>query len=90
LQSINGMSTHLEERKEKLSAEDKERKENRDELINIYYQDGKKSAKHRHNNVFIYTAENMDNDDIISRVDATPTCRRSKDELNRLKNENAG
>jgi hypothetical protein len=32
----------------------------------------------------------MDIDDIISRVDATPTCRRSKDELNRLKNENAG
>ena len=90
LQAINGMSSHQEEKKEKLSAEDKERKANRDELIDIYYERDNKTSKHRHNNIFIYSAENMDNDDIISRVDATPTCRRSKDELNRLKNENAG
>ncbi len=87
LQSISGMSNHQEEKKEKLTAEDKERRETREELINTYYQDGNKTTKHRHNNIFIYTAENMDNDDIISRVDATPTCRRSKEELNRLKND---
>ena len=90
LQSISGMNSHQEEKKEKLTAEDKDRRETREELINIYYQDGNKMIKHRHNNVFIYTAENMDNDDIISHVDATPTCRRSKEELNRLKNEQAG
>lgn len=87
LQSISGMNSHQEEKKEKLSAEDKERRETREELINTYYQDGNKSTKHRHNNIFIYTADNMDNDDIISRVDATPTCRRTKEELTRLKNE---
>ena len=90
LQAISGMSSHQEERKEKLSAEDKERQANREEMINIYYQDGNRSAKHRHNNIFIYSAENMDNDDIISRVDATPTCRRSKEDMNRLKNEGTG
>lgn len=87
LQSISGMNSHQEEKKEKLSAEDKERRETREELINTYYQDGNKTSKHRHNNIFIYTADNMDNDDIISRVDATPTCRRTKEELTRLKNE---
>lgn len=87
LQSINGMNAHQEEKKEKLSDADKERRESREELIGIYYQDGNKSSKHRHNNIFIYSAENMDNDDIISRVDATPTSRRTKEELNRLKNE---
>jgi cell division protein FtsZ len=87
LQSISGMNSHQEEKKEKLSAEDKERRETREELINTYYQDGNKTTKHRHNNIFIYTADNMDNDDIISRVDATPTCRRTKEELTRLKNE---
>ncbi len=90
LQSISGMNSHQEEKKEKLSEADKERQETREELINTYYQDGKKTGKHRHHNVFIYTMENMDNDDIISRVDATPTSRRSKEELNRLKTENLG
>lgn len=88
LQSINGMNAHQEEKKEKLSEADKARKENRDELISIYYDDGNKASKHRHNNIYIYTAESMDNDDIISRVDATPTSRRSKEELSRLKSEN--
>lgn len=88
LQSINGMSAHQEANTEKLTAADKARREERDEMISIYYQDGNKSNKHRHNNIFIYTPENMDNDDIISRVDATPTVRRSKEELSRLKNEN--
>ena len=89
LQSISGMSSHQEEKKKILSAEDKERMANREDMINIYYQDGTKTSKHRHNNIFIYSADSMDNDDIISRVDATPTCRRTKEDLNRLKNEQA-
>lgn len=87
LQNISGMSTHLEEKQENPTTEEQERKENREELINIYYPGENKTTKHRHNNVFIYSINNMDNDDIISRVDATPTCRRSKEELNRLIND---
>jgi cell division protein FtsZ len=90
LQAINGMSSHQEEKKEKLSAEDKERKANRDELIDIYYERDNKTSKHRHNNIFIYSAENMDNDNIIARIDESPTYSRTKEDLNRLKNEAAG
>lgn len=90
LQAINGMSSHQEEKKEKLSAEDKERKANRDELIDIYYERDNKTSKHRHNNIFIYSAENMDNDNIIARIDESPTYCRTKEDLNRLKNEAAG
>lgn len=89
LQAINGMSSHQEEKKEKLSAEDKERKANRDELIDIYYERDNKTSKHRHNNIFIYSAENMDNDNIIARIDESPTYSRTKEDLNRLKNEAA-
>ena len=90
LQAINGMSSPQEEKKEKLSAEDKERKANRDELIDIYYERDNKTSKHRHNNIFIYSAENMDNDNIIARIDESPTYSRTKEDLNRLKNEAAG
>ena len=87
LQAISGMSSYQEEKIGKLSDEDKRKQKTRDELIGIYYSDENNTCKHRHNNIFIYNAENMDNEDIISRVDATPTCRRTKDDLNRLKNE---
>ncbi len=90
LQSINGISTHQEEPSIRISEEDKELKEHREDLINVYYPDGNNTAKRRHNNIFIYSAEDMDNDDIISRVDATPTCRRSKEDLNRLKSDSIG
>ena len=90
LQSINEMSAHQEAKIDKISQEDQERIENNEERRNIYYQDGNKVNKRRHHNIFIYSADNMDNDDIISRVDATPTCRRSKEDLNRLKNDCIG
>ena len=90
LQAINGMSSHQEEKLKIMSEEDKERKANREELIDIYYERDNKTSKHRHNNIFIYTAENMDNDDIISHVDATPTYSRTKEDLNRLKKEGIG
>ncbi len=90
LQSINEMSAHQEAKIDKISQEDQERLENNEERRNIYYQDGNKVNKRRHHNIFIYLADNMDNDDIISRVDATPTCRRSKEDLNRLKNDCIG
>ncbi len=87
LQSINGMSTYMEEKKLDVSEEDEEKIQARINLIDKYYDNGSQTAKLRHHNVFIYSEENLDNDDIISRVDATPTCRRTKDELNRLKAE---
>ena len=87
LQAISGMSSYQEEKIGKLSDEDKKKQKTRDELIGIYYPDGNNNCKHRHNNIFIYNAENMDNEDIISHVDATPTCRRTKEDLNRWKNE---
>ncbi|MBQ8273850.1 MAG: cell division protein FtsZ [Bacteroidaceae bacterium] len=90
LQNISGMSTHQEEASIRVSEEDKELKEHREDLIGIYYSDGKNTTKRRHRNIFIYTPDNMDNDDIISRVDATPTCRRTKEDLNRLKSDCIG
>ena len=90
LQSINEMNNHQEAKIYKISQEDQERIENNEERRNQYYQDGNKVNKRRHHNIFIYSADNMDNDDIISRVDATPTCRRSKEDLNRLKNDCIG
>ena len=50
----------------------------------VVYQFGAAQILHA-NTIFIYTEDNFDNDDIISRVDAIPTCERTKEELKKLK-----
>ena len=88
LQSINGMSGgHQEEKKNSATEEEQEMEQNRIDQIEILYGSSKNIGRHRHNNIFIYTEDNFDNDDIISRVDAIPTCERTKEELKKLKNE---
>ncbi len=88
LQSINGISSYTEEKKKATTEEEIEKAEARQDLIKKYYDDNNQPTKQRHYNIFIYSEENMDNDDIISRVDATPTCHRTKEERNHLKNDN--
>jgi cell division protein FtsZ len=56
-----------------------------DEMIGVYYTASDKKHNHERHNIFIYSEENIDNDDIISQVDATPTKSRTKEDLKRLK-----
>ena len=85
LQSISGLGARQEELNRHLSEEEEERKERREDLINTYYEQGEKIIRHRRNNIFIYTLQDIDNDDIISRVDTTPTLHRTKDELSKIR-----
>lgn len=55
-----------------------------DDMIGEYYTTSNPTHKHQRHNIFIYSEENIDNDDVISRVDATPTITRSKEDLKRL------
>jgi cell division protein FtsZ len=55
-----------------------------DDMIGEYYTNSNPTHKHQRHNIFIYSEENIDNDDVISRVDATPTITRSKEDLKRL------
>ena len=81
LQNISGMSQREQEKAKKISEEDDRHADIRD----IYYGSNDKDQRRRRNNIFVYKAEEMDDEDIISRVDATPAIRRTKDELNRMR-----
>ena len=81
LQNISGMSQREQEKAKKISEEDDRHADIRD----IYYGSNDKDQRRRRNNIFIYKPEEMDDEDIISRVDATPAIRRTKDELNRMR-----
>ena len=43
----------------------------------------------RHPNIYIFRAEDLDNDDIISAVEQTPTYKRTREVLESISNQNA-
>ena len=53
--------------------------------IEVYYGSGSDTPKTRHYNIFVFDDEDMDNEDIISKLDALPTYRRTKEDLNQIK-----
>ncbi len=64
--------------------EDSGKEEWWDDFYNTYYGEGNTKVKYPKHNIFIFNTDNMDDDNVISRVDATPTCRRSKEDLKNL------
>ena len=64
---------------------EEEERENKADRRGLYYhEDGERSQKQRRQ-IFIFTADDLDNDDIISMVESSPTVDRRKDELQRIK-----
>jgi cell division protein FtsZ len=87
LQSVPGMEERLEERSEHDSEAERERREHEAELRGQYYgTEGGKNLPRRHRHIFIFTPDALDNEDIIARVEETPTYRRTKDELAQINN----
>lgn len=80
LQSINGIGNNTKD----LSEEESEKEERQQELINKYYNGDNAPVRSHKHNIFIFNTENMDDDETISRVDAIPTCRRSKEDLKHM------
>ena len=86
LQNVPGMQGMLDSRAQQLSEEDREAQERRDTLLEQYYNDGDKLPLRRRRHIFIFAPSELDNEDIIARVEETPTYRRSKDELAQIRN----
>ncbi len=73
--------TREEEERERLREEEQEEKEQR--RGQFYGTDDNKPQKPRRQ-IFIFAENDLDNDDIISMVESTPTVDRKKDELRRI------
>ena len=59
----------------KLSAEEQKKAERRDDFYPGSYKNNRKKGNYK---IYIFTQEDLDNDDIISMVETTPTYKRSK------------
>ena len=92
LQNVPGMEeverkrTREEEEEQRKIEEQREQNEDR---RRIYYADEENRPQKPRRQIFIFSEKDLDNDDIISMVESTPTAERKKDELKRIQ-EKAG
>ncbi len=87
LQNIPGMTEIMDQHAVEVHAVDDEKQRQRDEWIAILYGSPGAIARKRHPQVYVFTENELDNDDIISMVETIPTYRRTKDELNKIKSK---
>ena len=87
LSNVPGMAEAVEKKNEEVTAEQIEKVEQLQDRFTRYYDEPHYTHKKRYTHVYLFNNENLDNDDIISSVDTSPTYKRSKDELERIKNK---
>ena len=92
LQNIPGMEDverkHTREEEEEMRKLEEQREQNEDRR-RIYYTDEESRPQKPRRQIFIFGEKDLDNDDIISMVESTPTAERNKAELKRIQ-EKAG
>ena len=92
IQSIDGMEERLMKQQTREDAnrlaEEAERAAKREERRGHFYGDSDSSKIHkRRPNIFIFGPEDLDNDDVISAVEQTPTYKRTKEVLASIGNQ---
>lgn len=86
LQSVPGMQDAMERNILQKTEEEREKQEQRDMMREHYYHDGGQPLARRRRHIFLFSPSDLDNEDIIARVEETPTFRRTKDELAQIRN----
>ena len=71
----NKLSAEEKKRQEELEEEEQKKAERRDDFYPGSYKNNRKKGNYK---IYIFTQEDLDNDDIISMVETTPTYKRSK------------
>ena len=93
LSDVEGLSSRVKKQDQQEAIRDAERaamEAKRDERRNKYYDDTDNHFVRRAANIFIFNAEDLDNDNIIEAVENTPTMKRSRQQLQDLVKLSAG
>ncbi|MBO5182489.1 MAG: cell division protein FtsZ [Paraprevotella sp.] len=88
LENVPGMDSIMNKRTDANTAELEEQEEIKNIRRGKFYKDteNKRFTRRRHH-IFLFNSEDLDNDDVISMVDTTPTYKRSKEMLDRIRNK---
>ena len=94
IEDVDGMGSHLRKQSQedlnRIAAE-QERAAQKQDRRNRYYR-GENSTKRykRRPNIYLFRPEDLDNDDVISAVEQTPTYKRTREILNSINNQASG
>lgn len=90
LQNVPGVRDMVQQKEQEKTAADQEREDYNEERASIYYGTSTGSpVRRRRHNTYIFTDDDLDNDDIISMVDARPAYNRTKEEINKIKEKSS-
>lgn len=81
----NVILKHTKEEEERL-AEQEEIKQKKENRRRIYYEKERKNRKRKHN-LYVFSQEDLDNDDIISMVETIPAYKRTRNELESIQSK---
>lgn len=82
IKSITGLESHSNEKRREEVNRDQERIDFLDEWAsNFYANDNDANTRHKKHNVFLYEVEDLEDDNLIARVDTTPTAFRTREEV---------
>ena len=90
LQNIPGVQDIVEQKDIEKTASERELEDYNEERKEKFYgpSNGSHTRRRRHN-TYIFTDEDLDNDDVISMVDARPVYNRTKDEVSKIKEKSS-
>ena len=90
LQNVPGVRGIVEQKEQERSAAEQELEDYKNERIDDFYgPTSGEPVRHRRHNTYVFTDEDLDNDDIISMVDARPAYNRTKEETNKIKEKSS-
>lgn len=94
LEDVDGMSGHFtkrtQEEADRIAAEEERAAERQDRRNRYYGKDGSTAQYKRRPHIFIFRQEDLDNDDVISDVEQTPTYKRTRQVIDEIRNKAAG
>ncbi|RRD00787.1 cell division protein FtsZ [Prevotella sp. OH937_COT-195] len=94
IENVDGMDGHFRKRtmeEQNRIAEEEEKAAERQDRRNRYYgKDGKTSQYKRRPHIFIFRHEDLDNDNVISAVEQTPTYKRTRQILENIRSQATG
>ena len=92
--NVDGMDNHIKRHTQEEAnriAEAQEKEAQRIERRSHYYDKGDRNKKYkRRPHIFIFRQEDLDNDDVISAVESTPTYNRTRQILDEIRNQATG
>lgn len=87
LEDVPGMSNkYTQADADKIAEQEEQEEKNRTRRTKFYRDETNQKTRRRHH-IFIFGDEDLDNENIIAMVDTTPTYKRSKELLDRIKNK---